>query len=100
MAGTVKSIAYAGLLQDIKSRIRAAQYKALKAVNKEWIALCRDIGKTMPGVPKLAPLVQEIGWSHNLAILEKCEGPFFKAEKGEKHGQRQNAFYRIAGCNL
>src|SRR3990167_9245792 len=36
---------YLKLLQDIKSRIRAAQYEALKAVNKELITLYWDIGK-------------------------------------------------------
>ena len=25
--------------------------------------------------PKLAPLVREIGWTHNIAILEKCKNP-------------------------
>ncbi|WFS64260.1 PDDEXK nuclease domain-containing protein [Pseudodesulfovibrio thermohalotolerans] len=27
------------------------------------------------GLEKLAPLVREIGWSHNLAILERCKEP-------------------------
>ena len=36
---------YGQLLGDIKQRIRAAQYAALKAVNKELIALYWDIGK-------------------------------------------------------
>jgi predicted nuclease of restriction endonuclease-like (RecB) superfamily len=27
------------------------------------------------GLEKLAPLVREIGWSHNLAILERCKDP-------------------------
>ncbi|MBI3934123.1 MAG: DUF1016 domain-containing protein [Acidobacteria bacterium] len=37
--------AYARLLGDIKQRIRAAQYEALRAVNKELIALYWDIGR-------------------------------------------------------
>jgi predicted nuclease of restriction endonuclease-like (RecB) superfamily len=107
------------LLNDIKERIRSAQYEALKAVNKEMICLYWDIGKIIvekqkgenwgksivemlakdlreefPGVQgfsaaglwrmrnfyityneneKLAPLVREIGWSHNLIIFEKCK---------------------------
>jgi len=36
---------YPALLGDIKQRIRAAQYEALKAVNKELIALYWDIGR-------------------------------------------------------
>ncbi len=110
---------YGELLVEIKQRIRSAQYEALKAVNKELIALYWDIGQTIairqqgdswgksvvtnlsqnlqaefPGVSgfsaanlwrmklfyetyvnqeKLAPLMREIGWSHNLAIMEKCK---------------------------
>lgn len=36
---------YAALLGEVKQRIRAAQYEALKAVNKELIALYWDIGR-------------------------------------------------------
>ncbi len=38
---------YTEILTEIKKRIRAAQYAALKAVNKELIALYWDIGKTI-----------------------------------------------------
>lgn len=34
---------YASLLADVKERVRAAQYAALKAVNKELVALYWDI---------------------------------------------------------
>ncbi|MDP2683268.1 MAG: PDDEXK nuclease domain-containing protein [Deltaproteobacteria bacterium] len=115
----ITPIGYAELLSDIKQRIRSAQYEALKAVNKELIALYWDIGKSIvekqkktgwgksvviqlakdlqeefPGIggfsssnlwrarlfyetyadkPKLAPLVREIAWSHNVLIFEKCK---------------------------
>ena len=105
---------YTHLLESIKTRIRRAQYDALKAVNKEMIALYWDIGKMIverqakegwgkavvetlavdlqkefPGVQgyskdnlwrmrkfyiqyqdnqKLAPMVQEIGWTQNIFI--------------------------------
>ena len=36
---------YATLLAEVKERIRAAQYVALRAVNKELIALYWDIGQ-------------------------------------------------------
>jgi predicted nuclease of restriction endonuclease-like (RecB) superfamily len=36
---------YAALLGDIKQRIRAAQYEALKAVNKQLITLYWNIGR-------------------------------------------------------
>ncbi|RUT07229.1 hypothetical protein DSM106972_024900 [Dulcicalothrix desertica PCC 7102] len=40
---------YGNLLLEIKQRIRSAQYEALKAVNKELIALYWDIGKMIVG---------------------------------------------------
>lgn len=110
---------YVVFVEDIKKRVRAAQYEALKAVNKELVALYWDIGQLIvarqknngwgkaivenlakdlqaefPGVQgfstrniwrmrdfylayqaseKLPPLVAEIGWTHNTAILEKCK---------------------------
>jgi predicted nuclease of restriction endonuclease-like (RecB) superfamily len=110
---------YGGLLAEIKQRVRSAQYEALRAVNKELIALYWDIGKLIvtwleierwgkavvrslaqnlqnefPGMSgfsaanlwrmrlfyetyvnheKLAPMVREIGLTHNLVILEKCK---------------------------
>lgn len=36
---------YVVLLNDIKQRIRSAQYEALKSVNKELISLYWDIGR-------------------------------------------------------
>ena len=110
---------YPELLQGIKDRVRSAQHEALKAVNKELIALYWDIGRMIverqkgdtwgkavverlaadlreefPGMQgfsarniwymrnfystysdksKLQPLVAEIGWSHNLIILDRCK---------------------------
>lgn len=46
---------YVELLQDIKQRIRSAQYEALKTVNKELISLYWDIGKRLlSGKKKMA----------------------------------------------
>jgi predicted nuclease of restriction endonuclease-like (RecB) superfamily len=110
---------YGSLIGEIKQLIRSAQYKAMRAVNRELIGLYWDIGeiivtrqqgetwgkavvenvaqdlrKEFPKVTglsasnlwrmklfyesyqlseKLAPLVREIGWTHNLAIMEKCK---------------------------
>lgn len=109
---------YASLLGEVKARVRAAQYAALRAVNSELVRLYWDIGRMIvtrqegrswgkaiverlavdlqaefPGIggfsssnlwrmkgffeaysqsQKLAPMVREIGWSHNLVILERC----------------------------
>lgn len=115
----IKGNEYGNLLNDIKRRIKSAQYEALKTVNKELISLYWDIGRMIverqegrtwgkaiveqlskdlqaefPGIrgfsfrniwymrrfyisykekPKLQPLVAEIGWAHNLLIMEKCQ---------------------------
>ncbi len=112
---------YAGLLAEVKERVRAARYAALKAVNKELVGLYWDIGRMIaerqadgaygdaiveqlahdlrvefPGVsgfsrrnvfymrefyllyrdlPKVQPLVAQIGWTHNLLILQRCKDP-------------------------
>lgn len=130
---------YSSLLGEIKQRIRSAQYEALKAVNKELIALYWDIGRLIvdqsqgdswgksvvknlardlqaefPGVSgfsagnlwrmrlfyetyvgneKLAPMVREIGWSHNLAIMEKCKDALereFYIRMTRKYGWTKN----------
>lgn len=111
---------YAKLLGEVKERVRAAQLRALRAVNAELVTLYFDIGRLIvgrqegqswgrsvveqlatdlraefPGVggfsasnlwrmrqfyivyerhEKLAPLVREIGWAHNILIFEKCKG--------------------------
>lgn len=110
---------YIKVLNEIKMRVRAAQYEALKAVNTHHIAMYWDIGRIIverqkekrwgksvveqlgedlrlefPGVSgfsarniwymrkfylcyrknqKLQPMVAEIGWTHNIIILDKCK---------------------------
>lgn len=110
---------YKAFFEDIKNRIREANYKALKAVNNELIQLYWDIGKqivekqeqkgwgksvvetlagdlqkefagtqgystsnlwymrqfylTYKDNEKLQPMVGEIGWSHNVVIMQKCK---------------------------
>jgi len=44
---------YAGLLADLKTRIRAAQLRAVVSVNRELIQLYWDIGKTIVEAQKL-----------------------------------------------
>jgi len=110
---------YGRLLGEVKERIRAARYEALRKVNTELISLYWDIGRLIvdrqrdagwgrsvvetlagdlqaefPGIggfsarniwrmrefylayrenEKLTPLVAEIGWTHNLVVMEKCK---------------------------
>jgi predicted nuclease of restriction endonuclease-like (RecB) superfamily len=43
--GPLIPVGYASLLAEVKERVRAAQYQALRAVNKELIGLYWDIGR-------------------------------------------------------
>lgn len=45
MSKTISNSNYSSLLSDIKSRIRSAQYEALRTVNKELLRLYWDIGR-------------------------------------------------------
>ena len=45
MSDAMEIAGYGTLLTELKTRIHTAQYAALRAVNKELIALYRDIGK-------------------------------------------------------
>ena len=110
---------YQSFFGEVKSKIREAQYKALRAVNKELIQLYWELGKMIVerqtefgwgksiienlskdlqkefpnengfGISNLwsmrqfyleykddtnlQPLVGEIGWSHNLIIMQRCK---------------------------
>lgn len=130
---------YGPLLAQVKERVRAAQYAALKAVNTELVGLYWDIGHMIveqqkdaahgaaiaerladdlraefPGVsgfsrrnvfymrefylgycenPKVQPLVAQIGWSHNLAIFQRCKDPLereFYTRMTRKFGWSKN----------
>src|SRR2546422_5416938 len=130
---------YAQLVVEIKELIRAAQYAALRAVNRELIDLYWDIGRLIierqegetwgravvqslakdlqaefPGIsgystpnlyrmrqfyeayyesPILSPLVREISWTKNLAILERCKDVVereFYLRRTKEHGWSMN----------
>ncbi len=55
-----KNKEYSAFLADIKNRIKEAQYSALKAVNKELIALYTDIGK------QIVEQQEKYGWGKSI----------------------------------
>ena len=85
MSEAIKPAGYGTLLTELKTRIHTAQYAALRAVNKELIALYWDIGK-------LIEERQEIeGWGK--AVVERLSADL-RAEFGEKSGfSVQNLWY-------
>ncbi len=110
---------YQSFLKEIKEKILEAQYKVLKAVNRELISLNWDIGKSVvetlskdlqnefPGIQglsshnlwrmrkfylacqeneKLAPMVQEIGWTKSVLIHQ------IESEAYERYLHNQTSF--------
>jgi predicted nuclease of restriction endonuclease-like (RecB) superfamily len=53
---------YGSFLQEIKQRIRTAQYEALKSVNKELILLYWDIGK------RIVENQKKYGWGKSIVV--------------------------------
>jgi predicted nuclease of restriction endonuclease-like (RecB) superfamily len=53
---------YSALLGEIKERVRAAQLVALRAVNRELVALYWDIGRT------ISARVQEVSWGKSVVV--------------------------------
>lgn len=58
---------YRSFIENIKSKIRAAQYEALKAVNKQLIALYWDIGKD------IAIRQEKDGWGKSVVENLACD---------------------------
>src|SRR4030067_3491302 len=85
MSDVMKGAGYGMLMTETKTRIHTAQYAALRAVNKELIALYWKSGK-------LIEERQEIeGWGK--AVVERLSADL-RAEFGEKSGfSVQNLWY-------
>lgn len=75
MSEIIKPAGYGTLLTELKSRIHTAQYAALRAVNKELIALYWDIGKLIEDRQEAE------GWGK--AVVERLSADL-RAEFGEK----------------
>ncbi len=76
---------YQSFLKDIKERILSAQYEALKAVNKELIALYWDLGKM------IVERQEEEGWGKS--VVERLAKDLQKEFPGIKGFSVQNLWY-------
>lgn len=77
MADSINVSGYGALLSELKTRIHTAQYAALRAVNKELIALYWDIGKLIEARQ------ESEGWGKS--VVERLSTDL-RAEFGEKSG--------------
>jgi predicted nuclease of restriction endonuclease-like (RecB) superfamily len=141
---------FKSFVEDVKQKIKAAQYRTLQAVNKEQITLYWDIGRLIVErqeqygwgksiVENLAkelqadfsdsigfsarnlwrmryiyeqysgstlilpPLVAEIGWTHNILILEKCKDEhqrFFYIEMTRRHSWSKSALIQAIDSKM
>ncbi len=80
-----KSNDYIKFVKEIKERIRQAQYDALKAVNKELIALYWDIGKI------IVERQEKEGWGK--FVIEKLAVDLQKEFPGVQGYSAQNLWY-------
>ncbi len=76
---------YATLLADVKERIRAAQYAALKAVNKELVALYWDVGRMI--------VERQQGDTWGKAVVENLSKDLRAEFPGLKGFSMQNLWY-------
>jgi predicted nuclease of restriction endonuclease-like (RecB) superfamily len=76
---------YAALLAEVKERIRSAQYEALKVVNKELVALYRDIGKL------IVERQDREGWGKS--VVERLANDLQNEFPGVKGFSVQNLWY-------
>ena len=85
MTHDIQKAEYNDLLREIKERVRASQYEALKAVNKELIGLYWDIGKMIVERQK------KEGWGK--AIIETLAGDLQREFPGMRGFSTQNLWY-------
>jgi Uncharacterized conserved protein len=81
---------YAVLLAEVKERVRSAQYEALKAVNKELVALYWDIGKL------IAERQNREGWGKS--VVERLANDLQNEFPGVKGFSIQNLWYMRQFC--
>ena len=76
---------YAGLLADLKTRVRAAQLRAVVSVNRELILLYWDIGKTIVEAQKLK--------GYGKQVVERMAGDLQKEFPGMAGFSPQNVWF-------
>jgi len=76
---------YAALLAEVKARVRAAQYDALRSVNKELVGLYWDIGRMI--------VERQTDAAHGAAIAEQLAADLRLEFPGVTGYSRRNIFY-------
>ncbi len=85
MSRNIPSNDYAGLLAEVKERVRAARYAALKAVNKELVGLYWDIGRMIAERQKVE------GWGKS--VVQQLAADLQAEFPGMRGYSAQNLWY-------
>ncbi len=85
MKKIIRPIEYGNFLNEVKARIRAAQYEALKKVNKELIGLYWDIGKMI--------IIRQKKHEWGKAIVENLAADLQAEFPGVRGYSAQNLWY-------
>jgi predicted nuclease of restriction endonuclease-like (RecB) superfamily len=85
MRKTLLPLDYETLFSEVKERIRAAQYQALKTVNKELVGLYWDIGRMV--------VARQTGETWGKSIVQQLAGDLQKEFPGIKGFSTQNLWY-------
>ena len=80
-----QDLEYRAFVEDIKKRVRASQYEALRAVNKELIMLYWDIGK------RIVEKQKKLGWGK--AVVESLAVDLQKEFPGMQGFSARNIWY-------
>ena len=80
-----QDLEYRAFVEDIKKRVRASQYEALRAVNKELIALYWDIGQ------RIVEKQKKLGWGK--AVVESLAVDLQKEFPGMQGFSARNIWY-------
>lgn len=86
---------YRAFVEDIKQRVRDAQYAALKAVNKELVTLYWDIGK------RIVEKQEKLGWGkavvENLAVDLQKEFPGIRGFSADNLWRMRKFYVQFKG---
>lgn len=76
------------------------EFPGMQGFSTRNIWYMRNLYSTYVDKKKMQPLVAEIGWTHNLIILDRCKDDLereFYVRMTRKFGWSKNGVYR--GCN-
>jgi len=75
ISGKIETAAWGEGVVDELARFIAKQHPDIKGFTRRSLFRMRQFFDIYRGEPKVAPLVRQLPWTHNLLILSKCKRP-------------------------